>query len=199
MQEVQVILQKIAKGDIVAFEKLYKNYHHRLFVYARKFIYDEEIIRDILQEFFIDFWEKREKLDIKNSPESYLFRALHNRCIDYIRKTTIQNGFTDLSDVRLNELKAGYYSSEEGPLHTIFTEDIDAIVQKVLADLPDQCKRIFLMSRQGNATTQEIAEMMNISPRTVESHVYRVLKILKTHLSDYLPLFFLFFSYSRFR
>lgn len=188
MQDTQVILQKIAKGDMQAFEMFYKKYHYRLFMYARKFIADDEAIRDILQEFFTDFWENRRKFDIHTTPEGYIFRSIHNRCIDYIRKSTIRNDFTDLADVRLNEIKARYFFTENGPLNTVFSEDIEAIVDKVIADLPEQCRRVFLMSRKEGISTREIAEAMSLSPRTVESHVYRVLKILKTNLSDYLAL-----------
>lgn len=188
MQDTQMILRKIVKGDIHAFEMFYKKYHSRLFIYARKYLADDEAIRDLLQEFFTDFWENREKLDIHTTPEGYLFRSIHNRCIDYIRKNTIRNDFSDLSDLRLNEIKAQYFFSENGPLNTVFSEDIEAIVDKVIADLPEQCRRIFLMSRKEGLSTRDIAEALDISPRTVESHVYRVLKTLKTNLSDYLPL-----------
>lgn len=199
MQDTQVILQKIAKGDVHAFEMFYKKYHYRLFAYARKYIADEEVVRDLLQEFFIDFWENRNKLDIHSTPEGYLFRCVHNRCIDYLRKNTVRNDFVDLADLRLNEVKGQYYLNETGPLNTVFSEDIETIAQKVIDELPEQCRRVFLMSRKEGISTREIAEVMDLSPRTVESHVYRVLKILKTNLSDYLPAIVLSFLLSAFR
>lgn len=191
MQDTRFIVQKIAKGDRNAFEIFYKHYHYRLYIYARKYIPDEEVARDILQEFFLDFWENRDKLDIHSTPEGYLFRSIHNRCIDHIRKNTIRNGFVDIADARLNELKGQYFFNENGPLNTVFTEDIETIIEKVITDLPDQCKQIFLMSRQEGISTQEIADTLHLSPRTVESHVYRALKILKSRLTDYLPLLLL--------
>lgn len=104
-KDLTLLLSEISNGNIKAFETFYKMYHLRLFMYARKFLDDENAALDLIQEFFISFWEKRSSVRVLESPEAYLFRSIHNRCIDYLRRETIRNDFVDLPDLRLKEIK----------------------------------------------------------------------------------------------
>ncbi|MDR0864140.1 MAG: RNA polymerase sigma-70 factor [Candidatus Symbiothrix sp.] len=183
--EESILLKKIQKGDIKAFEILYKDYHPRMFGYAKRFIADPEVIKDILQELFSDFWNRKEEWSIEISIRSFLFRMLHNRCIDQLRKQAIHDNFASLSSLRLSEIKYRYFDFEEDPFPSIFMAEINEIVEKVIDNLSPQTKEIFQMSRNKGLKNSEIAEEMNLSVRTVEKHIYQTLKILKTRLADY--------------
>jgi RNA polymerase sigma-70 factor (ECF subfamily) len=183
--EEYTLFKKIQQGDMKAFELLYKNFHPRMFAYAKRFVTDNEAIKDILQELFSDFWNKKEEINIESSVSAFLFKMLHNRCIDYLRSQMIKNNFASLSSLRLSELKYRYFDFEEDPFPTIFMAEINEIVGKVIDNLPSQTKEIFRMSRNQGMKSGEIAEKLNLSIRTVEKHIYQTLKILKTQLSDY--------------
>jgi RNA polymerase sigma-70 factor (ECF subfamily) len=183
--EDDILFQKIQNGDINAFEHLYKSIHPRMFAYAKRFITDTETIKDLLQELFSDFWNKKESFRIEISISAFLFKILHNRCIDYLRSQSVKDRFTALSSLRLSELKYHYYDFEEDPFPTIFMAEINEIVEKVMDTLSPQVKEIFRMSRQEGMKNSEIAVAFNLSVRTVENNIYQTLKILKKQLSDY--------------
>lgn len=193
--DLGVLLVQISDGNIKAFETFYKMYHFRMFMYARKFINDKEVIQDLLQDFFSGFWENRASINMRQLPETYFFRCIHNKCVDYLRTSCVRHDFIDLSDLRLNEIKSNYYLDEANPFSSIFVSEIESIVDKLIEELPDQCRLVFELSRKKGLSNQEIADHLNISVRTVESHVYKVLKLLKRSLSEYLSfLIYLYFS-----
>ncbi len=181
-----ILLEKVKTGDMKAFEQLYKSLHPRMFVYSRRFISDPETSKDILQELFTDFWNKKEEINIQTSVSAFLFKMLHNRCIDYLRAEVVKNNFSSLSSLRLSEVKYRYYDFEEDPFPTIFMSEISKITEQVIENLSPQAREIFDMSRNQGLKSSEIAEKMNLSVRTVEKHIYQTLKILKIQLSDYL-------------
>jgi RNA polymerase sigma-70 factor (ECF subfamily) len=156
-----------------------------MFAYAKRFITDTETIKDILQELFSDFWNKKESLNIEISVSAFLFKMLHNRCIDCLRSQAVKDNFASLSALRLSEMKYRYYDFEEDPFPTIFMAEINEIVGKVMDSLSPQAREIFRMSRTKGMRSSEIAETLNLSIRTVEKHIYQTLKILKKELSDY--------------
>jgi RNA polymerase sigma-70 factor (ECF subfamily) len=147
-----------------------------MFVYATRFIDDPEIVKDILQELFLDFWNRKEKLHIELSLSAFLFKMLHNRCIDYLR--------TQASKER-SETQYHALGLEEDPFSAIFMNEIHEIVEKTMDKLPPQTRQIFRMSRNKGMTNNEIAEKMSLSVRTVEKHIYQTLKTLKKQLADY--------------
>lgn len=183
--EDRFLFEKIQTGDIEAFELLYKRLHPRMFAYAHRFITDTETVKDILQELFSDFWNKKAEITIETSLNSFLFRMLHNKCIDYLRTQAVKNNFASLSSLRLSEIKYRYFNFEEDPFPTIFMTEINEIVEKVINGLSPQTQMIFQMSRTKGMKSSEIAEKLNLSVRTVEKHIYQTLKILKVQLSDY--------------
>ncbi|MDR0413739.1 MAG: RNA polymerase sigma-70 factor [Dysgonamonadaceae bacterium] len=184
-QAADILFEEMRKGEIKAFEQLYKTFHPKLFAYARRFILDTETIKDLLQELFSDLWNKKESLHIETSVSAFLFKMLHNRCIDYLRSRAAKDRLPSLSALRLSELQHRYYDIEVDPFHAIFTAEINRIVRKTVEDLPPQVKEIFRLSREQGIKSSEIAASLNLSTRTVEKYLYQTLKILKKRLTDY--------------
>ena len=79
------VISKLRKGDKEAFEHLFQENYKNLVLYAKKFVMDTEIARDLVQDIFIYLWEKRQKLTINKSLSSYLFRAVRNACINHLK------------------------------------------------------------------------------------------------------------------
>ncbi len=178
------ILGRIKKDDINAFESLYKKYYKRLFSYARKFIEDSEIVKDILQDTFSYVWENRSSIKISKSLSTYLFRTVHNRCINQIRNVHVRERY--ISDFKLKNvsLTNGYLDSENGHTQLINTE-LNNELTKAIDSLAPQCKRIFKLSRENGLKHKEIAQELSISPKTVEVQIFRALKALRLKLKNY--------------
>ena len=182
------LLAKLKSGDLVAFEKFYIEFHPKLFAFSRKFIDDIETAKDILQEVFFDFWEKRNVVDIRTSVQSYLFRMLHNRCLNYIRDQKIHQKYVDYTEVKLKEAELAFFDNDSENHTSIFFLEMETILEKSIQSLPESCRQIFHLSRKDGLTNKDIADQLHISLRTVENQIYRALKIIREDMKDYLPL-----------
>lgn len=180
------LLFRIQQGSMSAFETLYFDMQPRLFAFSRKFIEDKEVARDIIQEIFFEFWEKRFVTEIKTSVNAYLFKILHNKCLNYIRNNKVQGRYVDFIDIKFKEAELLFFDQDQESYKSIFLKEIEEICKASIEHLPDNCREIFILSREYGLSNKEIADKLEISIRTVENQIYRALKILKTNLKDYL-------------
>ncbi|MDD2951622.1 MAG: RNA polymerase sigma-70 factor [Parabacteroides sp.] len=175
-------IELIKQGDIDAFNTLFKSVYLQLYIHCRKFIPYPEEAKDILQNVFLRFWEKREEIDIHTSLNAYLYKAIQNECLNYLRSTRTID-ILQSEDLELNK----YEVVEEGdPYSDLNVLEIEQITENTIEELPNQCKSIFKLSRINGLKNQEIADKLDISVRTVETQIYRALKTLKSKLKDYL-------------
>lgn len=189
-----ILFLQIQKGNLKAFETLYFDMQPRLFAFSRKFIDDIEICSDIVQEIFHELWENRQTTFIKTSVKAYLFRVLHNKCLNHIRDKKVQDKYISYVDFKLKETELLFFNQDWEGYKSIFFQEVLQIFKKSMEELPEGCREVMLMSRVEGLSNKEIAEKLDISLRTVENQIYRALKILKVNLKDYLPLFLYFLS-----
>lgn len=151
----------------------------------------DEDAENIVQDVFLDFWEKKELLPLStiNLP-AYLFTSIKNRCIDFLRHKIVQKEAEDKiqEEYRLT-LQMKYYSLEELNEGIFEKEDVEQLLSKVIDSLPEKCREIFLKSKIEGKRQKEIAEEMNISINTVETQMGIAYKKLRNELKDYFPLF----------
>ncbi|MEQ9402346.1 MAG: RNA polymerase sigma-70 factor [Cyclobacteriaceae bacterium] len=163
------------------FELFFHTYYNPLFNYALVILKNEKDAEDVVQELFVDLWEKQSFLQI-DSPNRYLIRAIKFKCIDRMRRdkrvdATVFSALPDNDEVSLDFQEMG-------------DDDILPLLHFYAAKLPEKTQEIFLLSREEGLTYREIAEIKGISVKTVETQMSRALKILRKLLSDY-PLLFL--------
>lgn len=170
--------------DEQLFEQLFKTQFKHLFNFALQYIADEEIAKDITQSVFVKLWEQRNNIDSHKSVQSYLFTSVRNTCINHIRDN--KKFRSNILDVELAEMDFGELSD------TYTYSELEKKISEILAALPEKSRQIFELSRFENKKYREIALELDISEKTVEAHVSKVLKILREQLKDY---FFLFFLY----
>lgn len=177
---------KIKQGSMDAFETLYFDMQPRMYAFSRKFIEDKEVARDIIQEIFFEFWEKRFDTEIKTSVNAYLFKILHNKCLNHIRDTKIRGQYVDFIDIKFKEAELLFFDQDQESYKSIFLKEIEDICNASIEHLPESCREIFILSRRQGMSNKEIADRLDISVRTVENQIYKALKILKANLKDYL-------------
>lgn len=181
MKSDDKLIAQVQAGNIPAFNRLFHSVYIQLYIHCRKYVCDAETAKDLLQNVFLRFWEKKEEIDIHTSLNAYLYRSVENECLNHLRtlKTTYAIGKEDTGGKQ--EI------AEEATPHSELTlQEIERITENTIEQLPDQCKFIFRLSRIDGLGNQEIAEQLKISVRTVETQIYRALKILKKNLKDYL-------------
>ncbi len=174
-----LLIKGIEAGKESAFEELFLKYYTPLVVFARKVIPDEDQARELVQDVFVSFYEKRKELNIHSSLKAHLYQSVKNRCLNQVKRNQIRR------DHHANifiEKKNDEAFIEDKLQETELESRIFSIVQT----LPDQCRKIFEMSRFKGLTNQEIADKLELSKRTVETQVSKALKVMRKHLSDYL-------------
>lgn len=183
-KELEIIV-RLKSGDKVVYEQLFQSNYRNLVLYAKKFVMETDIARDLVQDVFVYLWDKRQNLSIEKSLSSYLFRGVHNACINYLKRESTKDNYIKQFLINLNG--NAYQTSHEEDAHEMLVRnDLLKQIEGIVDTLPEQCRNIFKMSRFRGMKNKEIAEIYSISPRTVETQIYRALKVLKENLSPYL-------------
>lgn len=171
------------------FEQFFRTHQPRMVLYANRLVDDWETARDIVQEVFLSFWENKHRIELTVSLQSYLFTAVKNQCANYIKHKIVVQKYTELTQAEFRELEINYYTTTDEQHLKLFEQELGEKIERSVRTLPEQCRRTFELSRFEGLKSGEIAKKMNISVRTVETQLYRALKVLKELLKDNLPLF----------
>lgn len=178
------LLNDLKRSDHIAFEFLFKRFYPRLLGYAIRFVRDEEIAEDILQECFMTFWERRHLLSAV-SLSSLLFLMVRNACLNYLKHSALVRHLSiDYLETLDGEEKL--YSADlmlSADEHILY-EDLKAQIDKSLSLLSPRSREIFLLSRFKGMKNREIAEMLGISTTAVEKHISKSLKVISDYLKD---------------
>jgi len=156
------------------FEKLYDEYYSSLCFFANKYLQDLDLSRSLVQELFVNLWLKREKIVVRDSIKPYLYKAVRNKSIDYLRESKKSVRLSDISESRLNSPFED--KLEEAELNNRINQSIN--------ELPEKCREIFLLCRFEGLKYNQIADKLNISVKTVEMQMGIALKKLRSKLSD---------------
>ena len=160
---------------------MFTDFYPVLASYCIKYVKDEETARDIIQDIFLNVMKNSSKIDFSRPLHSYLLNQAHHHCIDYLRRLKVEKKYLQQIAMELSEVDMQYDHLFEQLAADALQERIDQVVEQ----FAPQCRDIFCKSRYEGMSHQEIAQDLNISVRTVETQIYRALKILKKALSDY--------------
>lgn len=166
----QNLLLQMKAGDEKAFEKIFTFFYPHLVLFAQKYLGDRDASESLVQDVFVNMWEKKSKLDIR-SLKGFLVVSVRNRCTNELKHQKVVRDFEKASD---------------GDQHVEWPQYQEAIymnrINQVIDELPTQRKRIFRMSRMDGLKYKEIADKLNISPKTVEVQMGKALKYLREKL-----------------
>lgn len=163
------------QNDYRAFEQLFHRHYGRLCRYVFSVTQSEEIAEEIVSDIFLKIWQKRGILDIKTSVNAYLTTASRNLAIDHLRRVKRQRNQTC-------ELVGDFKTDLVSPSDNVIGHETHDIIETTIESLSPQCKLIFRMSRDNSMTYSEIAKTLNLSIKTVETHMGRSLKFLRESL-----------------
>ncbi len=182
------LVKNTKEGDKNAFEQLFKKYYLRLSHYAYQYVGNMPDAEELVQETFVNIWEKRSTIDISISFKPYIYQAVKNRGINVIRG----------NQRRINHHSQHQFSNIDSSKtdDNIHLNELNEKLFEGLESLPPKCKKIFQMSRLEGLKHKEIAVKMEIKIKTVENQISIALKYLRNHLSEYLQIIALIFSTS---
>ncbi|TVQ73408.1 MAG: RNA polymerase sigma-70 factor [Balneolaceae bacterium] len=173
------LVDAVKHGDKDAFARLYRRYFSELCDISFYVTRDKEVAKELVQDTFLVIWEKRKDWQPKGSIRSYLFRAVKNRSLDYLKHVRVERGWKKMHQRDITESDAGEEAMSQ--------KELAAAIDRSVDELPEKCRIIFIMNRNQGFTYGEIAEIQGISQKTVETQIGRALKKLRESLSRHLP------------
>lgn len=173
------LMAGIVNDDRQAFRKLYDRYQEDMYRLALRKIHSEEIAEEIVQDVFVELWEKRHRLSI-SEVRYYLFRSVKNGVLDQIRAQI----------VRQNYVKEHALTAEPTDNHTedvLAMYELMATIYAGMDSMSEKTREIFRFNRLEAMSPEEIAKILNVPKRTVEYHITLALRAMRISLKDYLP------------
>jgi RNA polymerase sigma-70 factor (family 1) len=179
-----VLVKNLSKGNILAFNTLYKEYSVRLYRFAFGYLKQEEEAEELVQEVFTIIWERRSELKANLSFRSFLFTISFNLIRKYFRtKAHLKEFFESHS----------FEDADSGTSEEVSYQSLLQHLNKLVDQLPDRRREIFMKSRFEGLSIQEIAALYNISHKTVENQLSEALRFLRTSLNrESVPVILLF-------
>ena len=180
--EERFLLSAMQRGDLKAYGVLFRRYYPMLCAYATKFV-ELKDAEEVVQDVMLWLWENRETQTFETSLSQYLFKTVYHRAINQIVRHQSQLRADTLFYENMQEMlqDTDFYQLEE--LQKRIREAVDA--------LPPTYREAFVMHRFDNKSYKEIAEILQVSQKTVDYRIQQALKQLRITLKDYLPLILL--------
>ena len=182
-----LLIPLLSKQDEAAFEQVFKTHYKNLHAYAFTILKDEDEAEEMVQQVFFKLWERSERLSFSGPIAAYLYRAVHNESLNFLKHQKVKAG---------HQLHVAYSmkNKTEQPQPKMVKKELENKLREALNELPEQCRTVFQLSRFEDMKYKEIAEKLDISIKTVENHMGKALKLLRTKLVDFLPLLLILLS-----
>jgi RNA polymerase sigma-70 factor (family 1) len=169
-----LLVRNLSKGNLLAFNTLYKEYSGRLYRFALGYLKSEDEAEELVQEVFTIIWEKHTALKEELSFKSFLFTIAFNIIRKHFRTKAylseyFKTGISDNLDIRTSQ--------------KITYDSLYQYIIELVNKLPERRKEIFIKSRFHGLTIKEIAEEMKISHKTVENQLTDALRFIRTNLN----------------
>lgn len=163
-----VFVDGICLSNSRIFKEVYEEYFTALKYFAMRYVKDEEVACDLLQDVFIKLWEKGDRFEDEMQLKTYLYRVVRNHCLTFIRDT-------QRKEKRMEGFKVE--ETEESFVQQMIEAEVYALINDIFEELPDACRNVYMKSLEGKSH-KEIAEELNIAITTIKKH--------KTNANNYL-------------
>lgn len=171
------IIRQIIDGDQLAFAKMYDIYAEKLYYFAFRFLKSKEDAENLTQEVFVKIWETRNRLDPDYSFNAYLFTIAKNTIFNIHRKKVNELAYREYLGYHID-------NSHSKTENDVFLNDLQNQIDKCVETFPLQRKKVFELSRKDGFSHKEISQQLNISEKTIETHIRLGLKTLRVALND---------------
>ena len=163
------LVSRLKNNDKTAFSEIYFKYWENFFDSSYSFLRDEELAKDVLHDVFLDIWRIRHKLEIRYSIKAYLSVCIKNKCI-FVLKQMRRFEFLEIEDFDFQSVEHDQFS----------VRDIESQLNYVLTEkITHKSRTIFELNRNEDLSYKEIAYRLNLSVKSVEYHMSKVLTILR--------------------
>lgn len=181
---MDITISHLRNSNEKIFEGIVTSYWGRLYKFSLLYVLNREAAKEIVQDTFLSLWNKRKELKDDTDILTYLLVVNRNRCYNYLRAQKLETiDIHELSESQLYQRSNTYVLEGDSP-SILIAKDLKQTIETSLNKLPPKTKEIFLMSRIQGLQNKEIAEQKNITIKTVEFHINKTLKQLRSDLSN---------------
>jgi RNA polymerase sigma-70 factor (ECF subfamily) len=171
------LVEKIRRGDVAAFEAIYRRYYHDLVRFTQSYVGSVEVADDLIGDVFLSVWSNRNRWDPKHGAKAYLFAAARNAALKHHRNTTRWNARLDAA---ADDDEIPGSASPPPPIDTkLATEERREVIRRALDALPPARRRAMILRWQDQMSFEEIAEVMGTTANAVQLQISRALKQLR--------------------
>lgn len=165
--------------DENAFELFFHILNNSLIKFCVLYVHQREIAEEIVSDVFVKCWLNRKNLTEIQNPETYLFVAVKNQSLNHIKK------YSTIHLVQIDETNSVEFVNTYNPQKEIENKELIFRMDQAIAGLPQQCRIVFRLIKEDGMKYKEVAEILNISPRTVQTQLFRAIKKLSVVLTQY--------------
>jgi len=172
------LFNQIYAGNREAFDTLFRSRYAGLVDFARTFVLDSDLAEEAVSDVFVSLWMYRDKLTTIDRPDTYLYVSVKNRCLNALRSKTYTVPIDEQPELKTAE--------HENPQDTMEHRELYDKLNRLINQLPEQQRIVFRMIKENGLTAKQTAEILQLSPRTVETHIYKAVKRLEEEITRYL-------------
>ena len=177
-QQFSVWAREIKKNNERAFKEMFDATFENFVRYAWKYTKNKDSAMDIVQESFIKLWKVRENLDPSQSLKTYFYRMVKHKSLNYLRD--MDNNTEEISELQIADDSQSMHIEDDHQSSRLLEP-----LKRWINELPERQREAFKLSRYEGLTHEEIAEVMEVSPRTVNNHIGAALKNLQERFKNF--------------
>lgn len=182
----RALVSAVQQGDLDAFRALHGHYVVDLLDFAFSYLRSRDDAEEVVQDLFLWIWEHRHEWSAPGGVRAYLFKATRNRAINRLRQFRVQARFAE----RVGQEEAGLPrdlrpATAADPLADLTAAELDAVIRHAVDALPSRRREVFRLVREQHLSYAEVAELLGISPKTVEIHMNHALGALRSRIAEW--------------
>lgn len=173
------------------YEWVFNHYYKDIVYFINSYLYSIEDSQELAQDVFVSIWENREKINTIQL-KSYIYTIAKHKSINFLKKRISANKYAN--EIRSYD-ELSLCSLQSDSVDSIFVKEIQESIDNAVESLPEKCKEVFLLSRKEGLKYSEIADKLNISPKTVENHMAKAIRNIRLLMEEHAYIFFIFFLF----
>lgn len=179
-EDVQrALFARLAAGDEAAFDTIFRTWYAPLVRIATYLLHDAGIAEEVVQDVLLEVWRRRETLAFEQEPRRYLMRATRNRALNHVRHEQVA------ARAAARDIPEEAHAATAPAM--VDAKELEVAIAQAIGTLPERCRAVFELSRRHNMSYAQIAEALDIAPKTVENQMGKALRMLRVALAAWLP------------